>query len=103
MPVPVPWHTTAHPVVKSSYHSGDLPQSRLSIFDNLTHSLPLPPAGPPPSYGTREEWISSLPSWRRNKTRRIWEEDESQHHTGREFRDFHFGLTDAGNALVIKG
>jgi hypothetical protein len=97
MPVPVPRHSkpVAHPVIKT-IHSGD------SYFPNLTHSLPSASIGPPPSYGTREQWISSLPSWRRTKPRRIWE-DDSHLSDQRAKQDFYWGLTAAGNASVIKG
>ncbi|TFY80752.1 hypothetical protein EWM64_g3260 [Hericium alpestre] len=102
MPVPVPRQlkASAHPVIKPAGQSGDRGHPQLSVFHNLTHTLPLPPPGPPPSFGTREEWISSLPSWRRNKPRRIWEEDDT--HVA-EAQDFHRGLADADNAPVIKG
>ncbi|OCH92903.1 hypothetical protein OBBRIDRAFT_392435 [Obba rivulosa] len=107
MPVPVPLCTKqpAHLVVKNSAQSrhSEYP----SIFQNLTHSLPVPPSGPPPSFATREEWISSLPSWRRNKPRRIWEEDNfASRATGTQRcgrQGFEEGLTVAGNAPVIKG
>ncbi|KAI0053039.1 hypothetical protein FA95DRAFT_1552927 [Auriscalpium vulgare] len=103
MPVPVPCFSkaTAHPVNKLASHPGDASR-RPSVFHNLTQSLPLPPPGPPPSFGTREEWISSLPSWRRNKPRRIWEEDE-QANGARHQGSFQPGLVNAGNASVIKG
>ncbi|KDQ64662.1 hypothetical protein JAAARDRAFT_52610 [Jaapia argillacea MUCL 33604] len=102
MPVPVPRYSKppAHPVIK--YHqSGDADQSKPSVLGHLTHGLPLPPSGPPPSFGTREDWISSLPSWRRNKSRNVLEEDsfvESE-----SVQNFQEGLTAAGNATVIKG
>ncbi|KAA1466294.1 hypothetical protein DENSPDRAFT_767396 [Dentipellis sp. KUC8613] len=101
MPVPVLTQAKgpAHPVIKNRCHPGDQGHPP-SVFHNLTHSLPLPPPGPPPSFGTREEWISSLPSWRRNKPRRIWEEDDANLPPPRVF---HRGLTDADNASVIKG
>ncbi|THH20156.1 hypothetical protein EW146_g1164 [Bondarzewia mesenterica] len=105
MPVPVPQQikAPAHPVFKPSNRPGHAVQQSPSVFRNLTHSLPLPPLGPPPSFGTREEWISSLPSWRRNKPRRIWEEEDSYLAGGRDIRGFQNGLTDAGNTSVIKG
>lgn len=97
MPVPVPRHSNpvAHPVIKTSY-CGD------SQIPNLAHTLPAAPIGPPPSYGTREQWISSLPSWRRTKPRRIWE-DDSHLSDKRVKQDFLLGLTAADNASVIKG
>ncbi|KAJ7638567.1 hypothetical protein FB45DRAFT_1023345 [Roridomyces roridus] len=69
MPVPVPRipQQSAHPVVKKNASGQPNP------FQSLTCSLP--PPGPPPSFGTREDWINSLPSWRRTKPRRIWEEE----------------------------
>jgi len=74
MPVPVPRinKPSAHPVIKQS-----LPgiSTQVNSFQNLTRTLPVSPTGPPPSLGTREQWINSLPSWRRTKPRRIWEDD----------------------------
>lgn len=74
MPVPVPRVSKplAHPVIKQS-HRGITNED--NSFQNLTRTLPVSPTGPPPSLGTREEWINSLPSWRRRKPRRIWEDD----------------------------
>ncbi|KAJ7068022.1 hypothetical protein C8F01DRAFT_1078660 [Mycena amicta] len=65
MPVPVPRlaQQPAHPVKKNTGVA------------NPFHSLPVCPPGPPPSFGTREEWINSLPTWRRTKPRRVWEDD----------------------------
>ncbi|KAI0306908.1 hypothetical protein B0F90DRAFT_1807669 [Multifurca ochricompacta] len=105
MPVPVPQYSRppAHPVIKQDHHSGDLNTSQSSAFLNLTQPLPLPPPGPPPSFGTREEWISSLPLWRRNKPRRIWEEEDLQLPTNPDMQDFSSGLIRAGNAQIIKG
>jgi hypothetical protein len=105
MPVPVSRSTRppAHPVIKQDRHSGDLNISQSSAFPNLTKSLPLPLPGPPPSFGTREEWISSLPLWRRNKPRRIWEEEDSRLPTHPDMQDFSNGLIRAGNAQIIKG
>ena len=99
MPVPVP-HFTKHPshqVVKNkqSYpHVADL--------QSLSNTLPPCPTGPPPSFGTREEWIKSLPAWRRDKPRRIWEDGPcfTDHLSNQGFPR---GLTAAGNAPVIKG
>ena len=101
MPVPVPLYTKqpAHPVIKRSQFSDS--DSRASLFQNATHSLPLPPRGPPPALATREEWINSLPDWRRNKPRTVWEDDNIHHYsTGSGFNQ---GLTVADNATVIKG
>lgn len=97
MPVPVPrlYKPPAHPVIKPS-HSTD---NHTNSFQNFAATLPVSPAGPPPSFGTREEWINSLPSWRRIKPRRIWEEDTRV----AEQHFFHQGLTAADNASVIKG
>ncbi|KAI0353567.1 hypothetical protein OH77DRAFT_1438015 [Trametes cingulata] len=102
MPVPVPVYPKqpAHPVIKINHLVR--PDSESSAFQHLTHSLPLPPQGPPPSLASREEWISSLPSWRRNKPRRIWE-DESGRHQVSATQGFDEGLTVADNATVIKG
>ncbi|KAH9844212.1 uncharacterized protein C8Q71DRAFT_697335 [Rhodofomes roseus] len=101
MPVPVSYYPKqpAHPVIKINQSA--VAESRSSGFQHLTHSLPLPPSGPPPSFATREEWISSLPSWRRNKPRRIWEEDLA--HAQDSCQGFEEGLTVADNAAVIKG
>jgi hypothetical protein len=100
MPVPVPRlnKPVAHPVVKHL----NCADTHSSPFQSLTRTLPLSPTGPPPSYGTREQWINSLPSWRRAKPRRIWEEDNYplDHHKQRVFRN---GLTVAVDAPVIKG
>ncbi|EKM59142.1 uncharacterized protein PHACADRAFT_249387 [Phanerochaete carnosa HHB-10118-sp] len=102
MPVPVPVYTKppAHPVIKSNRaQAGDPNLVRSSVFQSLTNSLPLPPQGPPPAFASREEWISSLPSWRRNKPRRIWEED-IRDSSRQGFRE---GLAVAGNAAASKG
>ncbi|KAI0750777.1 hypothetical protein C8Q80DRAFT_1098014 [Daedaleopsis nitida] len=101
MPVPVPVFTKqpAHPVIKINHTLQ--PDSKSSVFQHLTHSLPLPPQGPPPSFASREEWISSLPSWRRNKPRRVWEDDS--HTQAPAHQGFDQGLTAAVNAPVIKG
>lgn len=104
MPVPVPVYTkpSAHPVIKNTGHGEDTARSRHSVFQHLTNSLPLPPSGPPPAFATREEWINSLPSWRRNKPRRIWEEESySSIESGEQ--GFRAGLAVAGDATVIKG
>lgn len=101
MPVPVPLYTkqSAHPVIKHPQHSDS--DSRPSLFQYATHSLPLPPRGPPPAFATREEWINSLPDWRRNKPRAVWEDDNIRHYT--DGSGFNQGLTVADNATVIKG
>ncbi|KIP07013.1 hypothetical protein PHLGIDRAFT_433361 [Phlebiopsis gigantea 11061_1 CR5-6] len=104
MPVPVPvyFKPPAHPVIKSHRsRAEDDDYVRHSVFQHLTNSLPQPPTGPPPAFASREEWISSLPSWRRNKPRRIWEEDIRACDSGKQ--GFQEGLTVAGNAAVIKG
>ena len=105
MPVPVPQYPqpSAHPVIKQNLYTGDLNTSQSPTFPSLTQSLPLPPPGPPPSFGTREQWISSLPLWRRKKPRRIWEEEDSQLPPNPNMQDFASGLICAGNAQVIKG
>ncbi|KAI9508665.1 hypothetical protein F5148DRAFT_963059, partial [Russula earlei] len=105
MPVPVPRYSRppAHPVFKQGRYSGDLNYPQSSAFPNLTTSIPLPAPGPPPSFGTREEWISSLPLWRRNKPRRIWEEGDSRLTPDSTMQDFSSGLIRAGNAQIIKG
>jgi len=105
MPVPVPQYSRppAHPVFKQDRYSGDLNYPQQSAFPNLATSIPLPRPGPPPSFGTREEWISSLPLWRRNKPRRIWEEGDSRLATDPSMQDFSNGLIRAGNASIIKG
>ncbi|KAL4241944.1 hypothetical protein ABKN59_000550 [Abortiporus biennis] len=105
MPVPVPlyYKPSAHPVNKPD-HPGESDYLQYSVFQHLTSSLPAPPTGPPPSFASREEWINSLPDWRRNKPRRVWEEDSNirfQRDISRS--GFREGLTVAGNAAVIKG
>ncbi|KIL68266.1 hypothetical protein M378DRAFT_72099 [Amanita muscaria Koide BX008] len=102
MPVPVPRISKppAHPVIKKNNNSGNL---QANSFQNLTRTLPVSPTGPPPSYGTREEWIESLPSWRRQKPRRIWEEDNTIKPKQPAVQGFTHGLTTADNAPVIKG
>ncbi|KAN0126593.1 hypothetical protein V8E52_000233 [Russula decolorans] len=105
MPVPVSQYSRppAHPVFKQDRYTGDLNYPQQPAFPNLATSIPLPPSGPPPSFGTREEWISSLPLWRRNKPRRIWEEGDSRLATDPDMQDFSNGLIRAGNAPIIKG
>ncbi|TFK55879.1 hypothetical protein OE88DRAFT_670403 [Heliocybe sulcata] len=94
MPVPV-FGFSAHPVIKQR-QTGDRDQAESSVLGHLKTSLPSLPQGPPPSFGSREEWINSLPSWRRNKCREIWDETSAS-------RNFDEGLTVAENASVIKG
>src|ERR1700734_1823052 len=98
MPVPVPRQSNlpAHPVYKRG-------NPKSSVFQQLSHTLPVSPTGPPPSFGTREEWINSLPSWRKLKPRRIWEDDNTRIGEGRGEQNFPEGLTGAANASVIKG
>lgn len=99
MPVPVPRHSklAAHPVVKINRTDGQTNQ-----FQTLTRTLPVSPTGPPPSFGTREQWINSLPTWRRTKLRKVWD-DDARITNSRHRQDFYRGLTGAGNASVIKG
>ena len=101
MPVPVPRTSklVAHPVIKKN-KSGGL---QANPFQNLTRTLPVSPTGPPPSYGTREQWIESLPTWRRQKPRRIWEDDNNSQVQQPAAQDFSQGLTVAADAPVIKG
>lgn len=103
MPVPVPRLSkpVAHPVLKHA-QTGDADPVNPSVFQHLTRTLPVSPTGPPPSFGTREQWINSLPSWRRTKPRRIWEDDIRCAEECAE-QSFQEGLTVAGNASVIKG
>jgi len=100
MPVPVPRHSKplSHPVVKR-VTCGD---GQTNPFQTLTRTLPVSPTGPPASFGTREQWINSLPTWRRTKPRRIWEDDTRVADQCVE-QNFYRGLTAAGNASVIKG
>ncbi|KAF9008755.1 hypothetical protein BDQ17DRAFT_1348874 [Cyathus striatus] len=95
MPVPPP-----HPILKIQNQCGD---RQTSLIRNLTRTLPVSPTGPPPSFGTREEWINSLPSWRRTKPRRIWEDDGLSLPTSSANQDFCKGLTVVDNTSVIKG
>lgn len=100
MPVPVPLSNkpAAHPVVKKQLCEN----GQVNPFQNLTRTLPVTPTGPPPSFGTREQWINSLPSWRRTKPRRIWEDDSRcAEQTAKQ--DFYQGLAAADNASAIKG
>src|SRR4051812_33973913 len=78
MPVPVPVnsHNPAHPVYKLHKIAGQpllkfpyQSSPTQSVFQYVTHNLPRRPTGPPAGFGTREEWLDSLPSWRRNKSR----------------------------------
>ncbi|CAK5262951.1 unnamed protein product [Mycena citricolor] len=97
MPVPVPR------VYKQPAHSVKKPRIVSNPLQSLTCSLPVSPPGPPPSFGTREEWINSLPTWRRTKPRHIWEED-SRLAGARAEPGFHSGLAVAPNdAPAIKG
>ncbi|KAF5387912.1 hypothetical protein D9615_000145 [Tricholomella constricta] len=100
MPVPVPRYSkeASHPVVKQK----NCGNGQTNPFRTLTRTLPVSPTGPPPSFGTREQWINSLPTWRRTKPRRIWE-DDTRLSDPRVEQDFYRGLTVAGNASVIKG
>jgi hypothetical protein len=93
MPVPVPRliKPIAHPVVKPIRATDQTPQ-----FDSGI------PSGPPPAFRTREEWINSLPSWRRTKPRRIWEDDARPSELGAT-KDFLQGLAVADDAMAIKG
>lgn len=95
MPVPVPKKQPAHTVCKPVH----IQDGQTNLFSSLTATLPVSPAGPPPSFGTREEWISSLPSWRRAKPRQSWSDHPTQ------FNQFFLGpgLAIAGNAQAIKG
>ncbi|KAF6762594.1 hypothetical protein DFP72DRAFT_561120 [Ephemerocybe angulata] len=92
MPVPVPRvvKTIAHPVIKNTRGTDQTPQ-----FSGI-------PDGNPPSLPTREEWLNSLPHWRRSKPRRIWEDDARLPEQGGN-QDFFQGLAVAGNAMAIKG
>lgn len=102
MPVPVPPVPTAHSVLHKCTKSGDPTNSQSSVFHLLKRTLPSSPTGPPPSFGSREQWISSLPSWRRTKARHVWENDFGPApvdvHQG-----FSNGLAGAVDAPVIKG
>lgn len=105
MPVPVPVYSKhpAHPVIKQGSHSAAPQATSSSLLQQLTSNLPLPPQGPPPSLASREEWINSLPDWRRNKDRRVWEDDTSQLYSQAPSLGFQAGLAVADNAMVIKG
>jgi hypothetical protein len=102
MPVPVPPRQPSHQVHKYS-KTEDASKSYSSVFHNLKHTLPVSPRGPPPSFGSRDQWINSLPSWRRTKARRIWEDDVRS--TSEEWREggFHQGLTSTADVQVSKG
>jgi len=100
MPVPVPRQTRpiAHPVFKSNNSS--LSQTNKTL--DVTGSLSVQPLRPPLSFGSREEWPSSLPSWRRNK-QRLSSDEVGLPARQLQAQDFYLGLTAAGNAPVIKG
>lgn len=102
MPVPVPPVPTAHSVLKCN-KSGDSTNTQSSVFHLLKHSLPSSPTGPPPSFGSREQWISSLPSWRRTKTRYVWENDSGPAAPAEACQGFPKGLAGAVDAPAIKG
>ncbi|KIJ19977.1 hypothetical protein PAXINDRAFT_152970 [Paxillus involutus ATCC 200175] len=103
MPVPVPSvsNPIAHSIQKCN-KAGDSINSQSSVFQHLKRTLPLSPTGPPPSFGSREQWINSLPSWRRTKTRHIWEHD-SRSAAVVDQQGFSKGLAGAVNAPAIKG
>ncbi|XP_006459928.1 hypothetical protein AGABI2DRAFT_184434 [Agaricus bisporus var. bisporus H97] len=98
MPVPVPRFSNppSHPVVKRKQS-----QTQVADLQSLTSTLPPCPTGPPAAFSTREEWIKSLPAWRREKPRRIWEDDLRL--VDSTELGFPRGLTAAGDAPVIKG
>ncbi|PPR03843.1 hypothetical protein CVT26_000841 [Gymnopilus dilepis] len=99
MPVPVPRHSipVAHPVVKNSHRNlGQTLQTPL-----LPAFLSGPPQEPPPS-SAQEEWLRSLPSWRRSDQRLSVDEVHSPVQPLHQ-QDFYLGLAAAGNAPVIKG
>jgi hypothetical protein len=103
MPVPVPRKPVAHPVIKHN-RPGDKDNLNPSVFQNLTQSLPAPPTRPPPSFGTREEWINSLPIWRQTKPRMIWYDSQvSLYPEDRNEDHFQQGLAAAVDASAIKG
>lgn len=102
MPVPVPPRQPSHQVHKYS-KTEDASKSYSSVFHNLKHTLPVSPRGPPPSFGSRDQWINSLPSWRRTKTRRIWEDDVRSTSEERRERVFFQGLTSTADVQVSKG
>ncbi|KAI9574902.1 hypothetical protein HD554DRAFT_2325417 [Boletus coccyginus] len=101
MPVPVPPVPTTHSVRKCN-KSGDATNPHSSVFHLLKCSLPLSP-GPPPSFGSREQWISSLPSWRRTKTRYVWENSSGPAVSAGARQGFSSGLAGAVYAPAIKG
>ncbi|KAG8218429.1 hypothetical protein J3R82DRAFT_4054 [Butyriboletus roseoflavus] len=102
MPVPVPPVPTVHSVHKCN-KSGDSANPQSSVFHLLKRTLPSSPTGPPPSFGSREQWISSLPSWRRTKTRYVWENDSDLAAPAEARQDFSKGLAGAVDAPAIKG
>lgn len=102
MPVPVPPVPTVHSVHKCN-KSGDAANLPSSVFHLLKRTLPSSPTGPPPSFGSREQWISSLPSWRRTKTRHVWENDSGPATPAGARQGFTQGLASAVDAPAIKG
>ncbi|KAF9247002.1 hypothetical protein BU15DRAFT_39031 [Melanogaster broomeanus] len=103
MPVPVPSVSkpTARSIQKCS-KAGDSTNLPSSVFQHLKRTLPLSPTGPPASFASRDQWINSLPSWRRTKTRHIWENDSSPP-ASVDQQGFRNGLVGAVNAPAIKG
>lgn len=104
MPVPVPLLSKplAHPVFKPSQTGGNPGNAKHSVFQHLSHTLPISPIGRPPSFGTREEWINSLPPWRKSKPRGIWE-DDARIGGARGELNFSEGFMEAPNASFVRG
>ncbi|KAF8665689.1 hypothetical protein AX16_000142 [Volvariella volvacea WC 439] len=105
MPVPVPpvSKPVAHPVHKpfpAANATVAIPQHLDSLY-HLSQTLPASPIGPPAAFSTREEWINSLPVWRREKPRRSWDDTDDSEDS--EVQGFSRGLIGAEDASVIKG
>ena len=98
MPVPVPRaHISPPHIVNKKRHSHSS-----ASYSCQNSGLLQSPIGPPPSFSTRDKWSASLPSSRRARPRRIWEDDSRSAERGIE-QGFTGGLAVAHNASAIKG
>lgn len=110
MPVLVsilPHHLSSHSVIDSSdpYFIAQSDSSRVDkTFQYVISNLPSNPTGPPPGFGTREEWLQSLPAWRKNKPRQTSQDQKLVSDMGlSEYVDFNRGLIDTRFVSVSKG
>jgi hypothetical protein len=93
MPVPAPRAQTPTSLASKKRHSHSGVFSQHNSFDYLNS-----PNGSLSS--TREKWNSSLSTWRSNKSRRIWEDENRDRVVGSGFEQ---GLALADNASASKG